>query len=310
MEARERQEAEVERREQEEQARKQIAHQKLAVVFMLDFASQPVHSVADDEELKAKKCGGNLDWSAPLVVKKSQLLSQLTSASNKITATIDRWCKAFPSSKVYKEHDTVSTCLVEQQGISELTPLLDMFFKSEEMVTSPLPSFKEATLPFKLFGEASTYANFDFEVMFLGFLPGQLRGVSKFVLVSPASWLQALEKNGTATKSLQLGEICDAMKGLSQNNLKTLTDNGCKIHHVELSPGQCLFVPGGWFIAQTSFGDAAVVALKQVLLPKFGHALKETTANLEALLALGMKTATRQSLRSVQDVLAVAKPIK
>ena len=305
----EREQEEAQKKEAEAQARRQMAHQKQSLVFMLDYTSDSgVRLFADDDELRSAKNKSQIDWSEPVALRTSKTLADILSHEGKLKPTIGRWSKAFPNSKVFKENDIVSAPIVECQGNGELGPLLGLFFASDELVTSPLPSFHALTSGFKLFGESSTLASFDFEPMFLGSLRAQIEGVSKFVLVDSAKWVEALVKDGAAKNTLQLSEMREKMKMLSDGDLKKLTESGCCIRHLELSVGQCLYVPAGWFVAQTSFGESSVTAAKRALIPKFEKALAQTTKNIDTLLELGMKTNVRQSLGTLKVILAVTKP--
>lgn len=261
--------------EEEEAARKRIAHVKQSLSFTLEWA-QAGHAAVKVfrtmEEFQTM-VGANLDkgkgcpLDAPFIVK---------DVGNKLatfgTATMKPFGASAAEHCVAKRKDHTSSPLTAtRDGILDLHGIFDALLPAELMAPGLLPSTRAHTLKTTAFARMSSFTSCEWEPHFLGSVRWHFEGHCAYLLFSAPDLekgLKQLHKTEKTPSHESMRTWADNLdrESLTVEQLKAFLDAGVNVHHAKVEPGEILVVPPGWLTACTVLKQSACTGVSKVFL--------------------------------------------
>jgi hypothetical protein len=269
--------------EEDELARKRIAHTKQSLSFTLEWAQAghaavKVFGTMEEFQTMAR---ANVDkdkgcrHAAPFIIKTvGDKLSHLGATTMKpFGASSAEHC-------VEKRKDQCSSLLTaDKHGIDALNGIFDVLLPKELMVEGCLPSTRAHMLKTTAFARMPSFTGCEWEPHFLGSVRWHFEGHCAYLLFSATDLekgLKQLNKTEKSPSHESMRTWADNLdrESLTVEQLKAFLDAGVNVHHAKVEPGEILLVPPGWLTACTVLKQSACTGISRMFLSQGEAALQ------------------------------------
>lgn len=230
-----------------------------------------------------KVTGDGVPLIAPLLIMGSSAMKDFLKPETKLSMTLARWRKEFPSTKICKSSGCVHAPLPMHLGGTEVMSCLDTLFPPSSRVKSAMQKFKDATQTVSLYGHNDLMLASDFEPDLLGSVRFQLGGETHLVLISAPDAMKLMKELRLKVVEPSLRSFLTSLNRdvVAKAESMKLTILRCKV-----TPGQVLYVPLGWIACQTTVGESNVHGVRVSIMCATSASLADAKQTATALASM------------------------